>query len=68
MEQTKKTRKQIKKTAGRIEGTAAKKYITIKVEYETWNKIRQFGKKEGRKLNWIVEQAFKQYFNETITK
>lgn len=42
------------------------KWITIKIKAKLWWKIKAKAHKEGRKLNWYVNEALTKYLAEVI--
>lgn len=43
--------------------TSPEKWITIKIKTKTWWEVKARAHKEGRKLNWYVEEALKEYLD-----
>lgn len=43
--------------------TQNEKWITIKVKTNIWLDVKAKAYKEGRKLNWYVEEALREYLN-----
>lgn len=46
----------------------SEKWITIKVKTNIWLDIKEKASKEGRKLNWYVEKALREYLNNGTSK
>lgn len=46
----------------------SEKWITIKVKTNIWLDVKAKAYKDGRKLNWYVEEALREYLNNGTSK